>query len=148
MKLSSLVLISLMTVAAAGAQEKDSGAARNQAASKTAPKDSHKLEIPAGAVASEDGSYHYTDTQGKKWIYRKTPFGVARIEEKAVEAKADDKPLEPPKGMKATENGDNIHFERPGPFGVYKWDRKKTELNDMEQAVWDREKARTASKQD
>ena len=26
--------------------------------------------------------WHYTDAQGKKWIYRKTPFGVSRMEDK------------------------------------------------------------------
>ena len=85
-----------------------------------------------------------TDSQGKKWIYRKTPFGIARIEDKPVEAKR----AEVPKDMKATEDGETIRFERPGPFGAYKWQRKKTELNEMEQAVWDREKVRAARKQD
>ena len=45
--------------------------------------------------------------------------------------------------MKATEDGDTIRFERPGPFGTYKWQRKKTDLDEMEQTVWARESART-----
>ena len=101
-------------------------------------------EIPAGAVKGADGSFHYTDVQGKKWIYRTTPFGIARVEDKPVEAK----PLELPPGMKATEEGDVIRFERPGPFGTYRWQQKKTELNEMEEAAWNREKSRAAAKQE
>src|SRR5215471_14504335 len=40
------------------------------------------VEIPAGAVKSPDGAYHYTDARGKKWIYRATPWGIARGEDK------------------------------------------------------------------
>ena len=98
-----------------------------------------KAEIPAGAVEGGDGSYRYTDAAtGKKWIYRKTPFGIARLEDKPAEAKA----VEAPAQMKATEDGEYVRFERPGPFGTYRWQRKKSELNAMEQAVWDRERAR------
>lgn len=101
-------------------------------------------EIPAGAVKSDDGSYRYTDRQGKKWIYRKTPFGVAHFEDKPVSADERAEATKRFEDVKATEDGDAIRFERPGPFGVYKWQRKKTELNEMEQAVWDRERARAA----
>lgn len=103
-----------------------------------------KVEVPAGAVKAADGSFHYSDGQGKKWIYRQTPFGMSRAEDRPVEARA----VEVPPGMKATDDGDAVRFERPGPFGTYRWQRKKTELNDMEQAVWDREKARAAARQD
>ena len=103
-----------------------------------------QIVIPAGAAKAEDGSYHYTDAQGKKWIYCKTPFGVARAEDQPV----DRKPLETAKDVKATEDGEFIRFERPGPFGTYKWQRRKTELDEMEQAVWERQKARAARKQD
>ncbi len=100
--------------------------------------------IPRGAVKSVDGSYRYTDTQGKKWVYRATPFGVARVEDKPVAA-------EPPAeqrfaDVKAFEAGDHIRFERPSPFGIYKWERAKTELTAMEKAVWEREKDRAAKK--
>src|SRR5215470_7531709 len=46
------------------------------------------LEIPKGAVETEPGTFRYTDSDGKKWIYRKTPFGVARLEDKPEEAVA------------------------------------------------------------
>jgi hypothetical protein len=115
----------------------------------SAPAARANLEIPAGAVKTDDGSYRYTDPQGKKWIYRKTPFGISRLEDKPADTAA--RAAESAKRfeeVKATEDGDTIRFERPGPFGAYKWQRKKTELDEMEQTVWDRERARTASKQD
>jgi hypothetical protein len=111
------------------------------ASAMTAP----NLQIPAGAVKTDDGSYHYADPQGKKWIYRKTPFGIARLEDKPVDVAA--RAAESQKrfaAVKATEDGDIIRFERPGPFGIYKWQRRKTELDEMEQTVWAREQALTA----
>jgi len=104
------------------------------------------MTVPAGAAKGEDGSYSFTDAHGKKWIYRRTPFGVARIEDDGVPAEVGPK-TDRWADVKATEDGDVIRFERPGPFGVYKWEHKKTELNEMELAVWDREKVREA-KQD
>jgi hypothetical protein len=136
MKSSIVVLISLFTLTAA------IGQTRKEAAPAAEP---GKIEIPAGAQQSEDGSWHFTDSKGKKWVYRKTPFGIARAEENQLVPK----PLEVPKEMRASEDGDSVQFERPGPFGTYKWTRKKSGLNEMEQAVWDREKARlAASKQE
>src|SRR5258708_3701600 len=44
------------------------------------------VEIPKDAVESEPGTYRYTDAQGKRWVYRKTPFGVARAEEHQMNA--------------------------------------------------------------
>ncbi len=99
------------------------------------------VEIPKGAVQAEDGSYRHTDSKGKKWIYRKTPFGVSRAED------VPDK--KPPKetfdNVTATEDGDVIRFERPGPFGTYKWQTKKADLSEMEKAVWEREKTKAAA---
>ena len=103
-----------------------------------------RLVVPKGAVELEPGTFHYTDAQGRKWIYRPTPFGVARLvdapERKPVPA-ADLYP-----GMKATADGDAIRFERPGPFGVYRWEKNKSELDDMELAVWNQQLANTTAK--
>jgi hypothetical protein len=82
-----------------------------------------------------------TGPDGKVYILRQTPFGVAKIEEKAEE-----KAEEPPDNMRAFEDGDSIRFERPTPFGVARWVRKKSELNDMEKAAWERERRRAADK--
>ncbi|HWB84993.1 MAG TPA: hypothetical protein VG675_12685 [Bryobacteraceae bacterium] len=136
MRLLVILAVAAMTLSAA-----DKPAKKQQA--KPEPK---AIQIPAGAVQSEPGVYHYTDAQGKKWIYRTTPFGVARLEDKPP-AQADR--VDPFKEeVKATEDGDTIHFERPGPFGTYKWQRKKSELTDSEKAIWERAQAKATGKQD
>jgi hypothetical protein len=101
------------------------------AAEKTAAK---PTEIPAGAVELAPGSYRFTDSKGTRWLLRKTPFGVAAVEEKSSEL------------VTATEDGDSVRFEQRTPFGVHTWQKKKSELNDPERAVWERERDRDASK--
>jgi hypothetical protein len=103
-------------------------------ATKPAPSAAPKpIEIPAGAIETAPATYSYTDTKGKKWIYRKTPFGVARLEDNPAAAQAAPAPQAPVK-VTAEDRGDTVHFERPGPFGMYKWDRKKSELSPDEKA--------------
>ena len=109
-----------------------------KAAAKAAPKAakptevSKKLAIPAGAVPGADGDYHYTDSQGKKWIYRQTPFAVVRLEDTPQPAPAKSTAGA---GIKATEDGDTVRFERQGPFGLWKWEKKKSELDETEKAA-------------
>src|SRR4051812_23280910 len=109
MKIFALLFTSLLTTAFAQAAK--------EAPKRVPAKEAPKVAIPSGAVKSEDGAYHYTDPKGKKWIYRKTPFGIARVEDKPVEPP----PAETFENVKATSDGDTVRFERPGPFGTYKW---------------------------
>jgi hypothetical protein len=104
--------------------------ARSKASANRSRTAAQPVAIPADAVETTPGTFAYTDPQGKKWLYRKTPFGVAKVEDKEAPAPAAAAPQ--PAKVKATEEGDTIHFERPGPFGVYKWNRKKAELSDDE----------------
>jgi len=99
-----------------------------------------ELTLPAGAKQVELGTYTFTDAQGKKWIYRKTPFGLARMEDKPVEVSS----APSGDGITAKEDGDTIRFERPGPFGTYRWQKKKSELADDEKAAWERSKDKDA----
>jgi hypothetical protein len=108
-----------------------------------------EVKIPADAVKTEDGSFKYTDSKGKKWIYRNTPFGVAKSEDKPIDAtatpfgkaKLQEKPAEAPKPMvdtnptRAFEDGDSYRFERNTPFGVSKWTKKKADLDDSEKKI-------------
>jgi len=136
---NNMKIATLLLLIALGATAQSSAAT-----TKTPAKEAPKIEIPAAAVKGDDGAWRYTDPQGKKWIYRKTPFGIARAEDKPV----DPTPVEVPAGIKATEDGDTIRFERPGPFGTYKWQRTKSDLNDMERAAWEREKSHSTAKQE
>lgn len=105
------------------------------------------LEIPAGAVEKEPGSFYFTDAQGKKWLYRKTPFGVARLEDKPASETFEAAAVDPLANVKITIEGDLVKFERPGPFGMYKWQKKKSELDEKEQAAVKKAQA-TSAKQD
>jgi hypothetical protein len=136
----------MVCVAAAAAADKP-------AAKKPKPAPANKVQdltIPAGAIEVEPYTYSYTDPQGKKWIYRKTPFGISRAEDTPV-AVDDARDLKKDENARlvntttAVEQGGLILFERPGPFGLTKWQRKKTELNEVERAVWDRELQKRAA---
>src|ERR1700733_7132905 len=42
--------------------------------------------IPAGAKMVEPNLYRFTDSDGKTWNYRQTPFGISKWEEKSAAA--------------------------------------------------------------
>src|ERR1017187_725125 len=157
MKLLFAVFVSTLALSAQDPQanppaKKPAPKAAPKAAAKAAPKvtdGSKPMPIPAEAVLAADGDYHYTDPQGKKWIYRKTPFGVTRMEDtpRLTSTRGPD-----PSGafIKATEDGDIVRCERQGPFGLWKWEKKKSELDEGEKAALANSQAnnKTASKQD
>ena len=102
------------------------------------------LGLSAFLLGAAD-SQTVTDAQGKKWIVRQTPFGVSRVEDRPAAAEPA-KPADPSPLVTATEDGDKIRFQRPSPFGVMQWTVKKSELNDMERAVWNRDKPAAGKK--
>src|ERR1700742_200382 len=80
------------------------------------------LTIPAGAVEVGQSTWKYTDADGKKWIYRKSPFGVVRVEETAeIDKPAVASAEERSKRWKVTEEGDKVTFENASPFGPQRW---------------------------
>ena len=127
---------------------------------------------PKGSEQIAPGTYRHKDTAGKIWIYRKTPFGFMKAAEGASnkddsqpsgQASPDQgrtsasgtvsqtpfgesKPAQSATAVKATEEGDSIRFERPSPFGPYKWTKKKSELTPAEQEAWDRAQKQQAAK--
>ena len=122
-----ILVFSLLTVAAQA----------EQPAGASSPQPGRAITIPAGAVQTAPYVYRYTDKDGKKWFYSETPFGVMRSpdEPKAAAQKTE------PDGIRAFEDGDTVRFERLGPFGIYHWTKKKSELDAGEQAALDRERA-------
>jgi hypothetical protein len=101
------------------------------------------LAVPAGAVEFERGAFRYTDGQGARWIYYTTPFGVTRVADEPVAPR----PAQRFDDVTAVEDGDFIKFERPGPFGIFHWRQAKSQLNEMERAVWNRQQAAPSSSQ-
>src|SRR6266581_7480301 len=130
-----------IALAAGMARAEDGPAKKADSKKKSTPP--AELTLPADAKMVEPGTYTFTDPQGKKWIYRKTPFGLARIEDKPVEASS--APVSPGAEITAKEDGDTIRFERPGPFGTYRWEKKKSELTEDEKAAWERLQAKDAA---
>jgi hypothetical protein len=123
-----------------------------------------QTSVPKGATQVAPGTYRYTDAHGAKWIYRVTPFGVARLADEskksgeakvtpfgvvsagaqqAADAARSGVPAAPAP-LKATDGGDSVRFERVTPFGVEKWQTRKTDLDEVEQAAWDRQRGRDA----
>ena len=102
----------------------------------------HAVTIPKDAVPNSDGtSYTYTDKQGKKWIYAKTPFGIIKSAYSEPVAPAATTPA-PDSMTKAIDKGDTVRFERPSPFGVMSWEKKKTDLTDDERRALDASSAK------
>jgi hypothetical protein len=137
------IFVVLMMGVAAESIAADKPAAKKGKPVPAAPAQATEITIPEGAVEVEPYIFRYTDAAGKSWIYRKTPFGVMRLEDKPVSANATEKLQDDRtrliESTNAIEEGDVIRFERAWPFGRTQWQRKKTELNDVEQAVWKRE---------
>ena len=99
------------------------------------------LTLPAKAVETDANTYTYTDEEGKKWIYRRTPFGLTRFEPRETTT-ADRENLKTDSALiQAFDDGEFVRFERPSMFGMYRWKQKKTELSPVEQAAWDRARA-------
>jgi hypothetical protein len=91
--------------------------------------------IPKDATPVGDGSFRYVDKDGKKWIYRNTPFGVSKSEERAAPqvVQTGEDPA------RSEDLGDSVRFTRPTPFGPKIWTRKKTELDAYEKGIFDRD---------
>jgi hypothetical protein len=122
-----------------------------------------EIKVPAGAEKIDAYTHRHKDAQGKVWIYRQTPFGVVKYEEKSLpEVKEDGKkptpwgavemkpePVDPARAkaeqrqiemVKMTEDGDSLKFEKPSPWGVVRWTKKKTDLNEDEKKIWELKK--------
>jgi hypothetical protein len=146
MKLLFVIFVSALALFATDPQTKKATPKKAKADQTLA---AQTLTIPAGAVAGADGDYQFTDADGKKWLYHQTPFGVSRREDTgaagAASAASATKPVPVSSaGIKATEDGDTVHFEKLGPFGPWKWDKKKSELDAAEKAAL--QQAQTSSK--
>lgn len=88
--------------------------------------------IPAGAKEIEPGIWSHPDDKGKVWLYRRTPFGIAKYEPEPEEETA------PGIDLVAIDEGEMVRFERRTPFGVSRWQKKKSELTVDELAAYKR----------
>jgi hypothetical protein len=135
-----LVVLSLTAASLAAQAPGGTGATGAKAAKKTvaarkvtvAPKPVAvaPVTIPKDAIQNPNGSYSWTDKQGKNWTFVQTPFGVIKSE-----APADASTPASLAGARAFDEGDKIRFEKPSPFGTVKWEKNKADLTDEERRL-------------
>jgi hypothetical protein len=101
--------------------------------------------IPAGAKLVEPNLYRFTDSDGKTWNYRQTPFGVSKWEETSTPAAQPAPESSTAKSVPVvvTDLGDRYRFEKKTPFGQSSWTRKKSELTDEEKALTGNQQAQS-----
>lgn len=93
--------------------------------------------IPKDAIKNADGTWSYTDKQGRKFRYVNSPFGVIKTEVTDEDTRSA-QPINP--ATKVIDKGDTVRFEQPGPFGTIAWEKKKSELTDPERQLIDAQK--------
>lgn len=130
----ALFLIVPLALFAAEGNRKDQKQTAKSAAAAPAARPAGKTQVPEGAVSLGPGLWRHTDASGKTWIYRETPFGIARTAETAKPAAE-----EVSSDLKAVECAGRIQFERSSPFGVARWSRAQDQLSDAERRVWERD---------
>ena len=140
MKVITIFLATGMVFAAAG-QSTSSDTKTSDTKTTKVTKVPDPPTIPKDATPLPDGSFRYVDKDGKKWIYRATPFGVSKAEERPVvqeTQRIEDDPT------KTEDLGDSVRFSRPTPFGPKVWTTKKNAFDTYEKSIWDRDSKKTA----
>lgn len=128
-----ILILAMVVAAGLAAAESGKSAARGKA---TAAKTATPPGPPKTAVETAPGVFRDVDAKGKVWIYRRTPFGWMKAEEKDVPPPAANSAAPAP-ATRAVEDGDSVRFERNTPFGVQRWTRKKTELTEEEKRIFE-----------
>jgi hypothetical protein len=142
-RITTVVLLFAAAVCAPAATEEKSGKTATTPQAATVPPKA--VTIPKDAVKNENGTYSYTDKQGKKWLYSNSPFGVIRTAVPETEATTHPPANKVTGDTKAIDKGDTVQFESPSPFGKVTWERKKSELTDDERHILDsQDKSQTA----
>lgn len=101
-----------------------------------AAKSAYPKEVPKDAVKLSDYEWRWVDKSGKAWIFRQTPFSVAKFPEDLSKSEtASNVDSGAPLGVR--DLGDSVEFSRKSPFGANRWVKKKSELNDIEKSAWE-----------
>jgi hypothetical protein len=121
-------------------QSQQAGKAQAAVARRNVAKNTGNVELPANAEKVRDGVWRSRDAAGKTWIYTRTPFGFARVEENAQQDSASSS--SGPAVVATAVQGDSVTFERESPFGKSRWTRKVADLSDEEKAAYELKKKR------
>jgi hypothetical protein len=132
--------------AATAAQNKKPAQPSKPAPDQKAKATSPAPSIPPGATLVEPNLYRYTDSNGKTWNYRQTPFGITKWEVTSAPAHpAPQQNLVKSEPVIVTDLGDSYRFHKKTPFGESNWIRKKSELTDEEKALVGGQPAQSAA---
>ena len=113
----------LVSAQAPGASGSKSTKKRKQTTAAVKPVSAPQaVTIPKDAIANPNGTYTWTDKQGKKWNYAQSPFGMMRTQISDAPASSDS----PLAGVKAFDEGDKIRFERASFFRPDKMGKKQS----------------------
>jgi hypothetical protein len=128
-RLITVAALLAAAVCAQATQKKSDGTTTTPA---TTPPPGSVSSVPKDAVKNADGTWSYTDKQGRKWVYVNTPFGII----KSDVTDAESRPAAPPvANTRVIDKGDTVRFEQPGPFGPIAWEKKKSDLTDQERQM-------------
>lgn len=123
--MKKLMIAGLLCASAMCAQQKKSDKPAAAPSAVTVPKD---------AVKNANGTYSYTDKDGRKWIYTNTPFGVVRVPGTDSDTQGGSPSAS---AVKVIDKGDTVRFERATPFGKMNWEKKKTDLTEEERKLFE-----------
>jgi hypothetical protein len=133
-KILTIALLSVFGLAAQAPAKTTQNTRTVKATAKTVagkPSTPKVNEIPKDAVQRPDGTYGWTDKDGKSWNFVRTPFGV-------MKSAADQAPAAPSiTNAKAIDAGDRVRFETATPFGVVSHEKKKADLTDEERKLYE-----------
>jgi hypothetical protein len=142
---TALLLVAAAAMPAPAAQDKPDANGKAAPAAerkKTAAAQEKKNAPPPQGKSTTSSPKRVTEADGKTYEIRDTPFGPMKFpvktQDPAREASAD-------AFLSVVEEGDSLRFRRQTPFGVNEWVRKKSELNDTEKRVWERELRKSTS---
>lgn len=135
-KVLTIALLSVFGLAAQAPAKTTQKARAVKTAAKTAaakPSTQKTIEIPKDAVLRADGTYGWTDKDGKNWNFVRTPFGV-------MKSPAEQAPAPVTASLanaKVIDAGDKVRFETKTPFGVITREKSKTDLTDDERKLYE-----------
>lgn len=119
--------------------------ATDKKAARTATKPT-VVTIPKDAVKNPNGTYTWTDKDGRKWTYTNTPFGVMKTS--AGDTDSHIAPATSDAGVKVIDKGDTVRIERSSPFGTMVTEKKKSDLTEEERKLVDAQKQPATARPD
>src|SRR4051794_39460830 len=124
-----LLMVPLALLAADKPANKDNKPAAKKETAAPATTAPPEVTVPADATPVGPYAWRYTAKEGKAWLYRRTPFGLSKVQEQPMTAAPT---MPPPPKVKVEDKGDSYRFEKPTPMGPRVWERKKAELTEEE----------------